>query len=108
LAGPSNTSADEPERRRGMSSQAKGHQEKQLQAEPGNLPCESAEDLSWRRYERTTGGMPIGAYIVAAFYATAVILLAYAPWNFLLILGLFLSKDDVLRFWISSKWGRAS
>jgi len=55
-------------------------------------------------YERITGGMPIGAY----FYATAVILLACAPWNFLLIVGLLLSKDDVLRFWISSGWGRSS
>ena len=89
-----------------MSSQAKSHQEIQLQGEP--LPCEPAEDLSWRRYERTTGGMPTGAYIVAAFYATAVILLAYAPWNFLLITGLLLSRDEVLRWWISSKWGRAS
>jgi hypothetical protein len=91
-----------------MSSQAKSHQEEQLQAEPDNLPCEPGEHLSWRRYERTTGGMPIGAYILAGFYSTAVILLACAPWNFLLILGLLLSKDDVLRFWISSRWGRAS
>ena len=60
------------------------------------------------RYAVISGGMPIGTYIVAAFYATAVILLACAPWNFLLILGLLLSKDDVLRFWISSRWGRAS
>ena len=55
-----------------------------------------------------TGGMPIGTYVVTAFYAAAVILVGYAPWNILLILGLLLSRDEVLRFWISSRWGGSS
>jgi hypothetical protein len=61
---------------------------------------------SW--YEVITGGKPIGPYIVTVFCATVVILVACAPWNFLLILGLLLSKDEVLRFWNSSRWGRSS
>jgi hypothetical protein len=52
--------------------------------------------------------MPIGPYIVTAFYATAVILVGCSPWNILLILGLLLSRDEVLRFWISSRWGTSS
>jgi hypothetical protein len=50
----------------------------------------------------------MGTYVATAFFATAVILVGYAPWNILLILGLLLSKDEVLRFWISSRWGRSS
>jgi hypothetical protein len=82
--------------------------EKQLQAEPDNLPCEPAEDLSRRWYEVITGGMPIGPYIVTAFCATAVILVGSAPWNILLILGLLLRRDEVFRYWIISRWGRSS
>jgi len=52
--------------------------------------------------------MPIGTYVATAFYATTVILVGYAPWNVLLILGLLLSRDEVLRFWISSRWGSSS
>ena len=59
-------------------------------------------------YEVTRGGMPIGTYVVTAIYATTVILVSCAPWNFLLILGLLLSRDEVLRFWISSRRGRSS
>ena len=65
--------------------------------------------LATRRwYELITGGMPIGLYIVTAFYMTAVILVGCAPWNILLILILLLSRDEVLRRWISSRWGSAS
>ena len=55
--------------------------------------------------ELITGGLPIGTYVATAFFATVVILVGCAPWNFLLILGLLLNKDEVLRWWISSKWG---
>jgi hypothetical protein len=61
-----------------------------------------------RWYEVITGGMPIGLYIVTALYATAVILVGCAPWNLLLILALLLSRDEVLRYWISSRWGSSS
>jgi hypothetical protein len=59
-------------------------------------------------YEVAAGGMPIGTYVVTAIYATTVILVNYAPWNFLLLLGLLLSSDEVLRFWICSRWRRSS
>jgi hypothetical protein len=91
-----------------MSSQTESQQEKQLQADPDNLPCTPVKGLNWRRYERITGGMTIGAYVVTVSYATAVILVGCAPWNILLILGLLLSRDEVLRDGISSRWGRAS
>jgi hypothetical protein len=39
-----------------------------------------------------TGGLPVGTYVVTAFYATAVILVSCARWNFLLILNLLLSR----------------
>ena len=58
--------------------------------------------------ELITGGLPVGAYVVTAVCATAVILVSCAPWNFVLILGLLLSRDEVLRDGISSRWGRAS
>ena len=58
--------------------------------------------------ELITGGLPVGTYLVTAFYATAVILVGCAPWNILLILGLLLSRDEVLRFRISSRWGSSS
>ena len=82
--------------------------EKHPEAEPDNLPRKPAENLSRRWYEDITGGMPIGTYFVTAFYATAVILVGYAPWNSLLILGLLLSSDEVFRYWISSRWGSSS
>jgi hypothetical protein len=63
----------------------------------------STKHARWCWYEVITGGMPIGHYIVTAFYATAVILMGCAPWNFLLILGLLLSRDEV-----SSRWGSSS
>ena len=68
----------------------------------------STKDVRRHWSELITGGMSMGTYVVTAFYATAVILVGYAPWNVLLIFGLLLSRDEVLRFWISSRWGRSS
>ena len=70
------------------------------QARPGKRPQDARH---WS--ELITGGLPIGTYVATAFFATVVILVGCAPWNFLLILGLLLNKDEVLRWWISSKWG---
>jgi hypothetical protein len=61
----------------------------------GNLAV--TEDLNRHCYEIITGGMPVGWYIVALCYATAVILLGWLPWNILLILFLF-SSSKHLRF----------
>ena len=44
------------------------------------------------RQKTITGRMPLGWYPVAVCYATAVILLGWYPWNFLLILLLFSNK----------------
>ena len=44
------------------------------------------------RQKTMTGRMPVGWYLVAVCYATAVILLGWYPWNFLLILLLFGNK----------------
>ena len=44
------------------------------------------------RQKTITGRMPLGWYLVAVCYATAVILLGWYPWNFLLILLLFSNK----------------
>ena len=44
------------------------------------------------RQKTITGRMPLGWYLVAVCYATAVILLGWYPWNFLLILLLFSDK----------------
>ena len=44
------------------------------------------------RQKTMTGRMPLGWYLVAVCYATAVILLGWYPWNFLLILLLFGNK----------------
>ena len=44
------------------------------------------------RQKTMTGRMPLGWYLVAVCYATAVILLGWYPWNFLLILLLFANK----------------
>jgi hypothetical protein len=44
------------------------------------------------RQKAMTGRMPLGWYLVAVCYATAVILLGWYPWNFLLILLLFGNK----------------
>ena len=44
------------------------------------------------RQKTITGRMPLGWYLVAVCYATAVILLGWYPWNFLLILLLFGNK----------------
>ena len=41
------------------------------------------------RQKTMTGRMPLGWYLVAVCYATAVILLGWYPWNILLILLLF-------------------
>jgi hypothetical protein len=59
-------------------------------------------------YEVITGEMPIGRYIVTSFCTTVVILVSCAPWNIVLILGLLLSRDEVLRYWISSRWRNCS
>ena len=61
-----------------------------------------------RWYEVITGGMPIGPYLLTAVCATAVILVVCAPWNILLILGLLLSRDEVLRYGILNRWGSSS
>jgi hypothetical protein len=45
-----------------------------------------------------TSQLSIGSKIRAVSYATAVLLLAPLPWNFLLMLLLFLSRDKRLRF----------
>ena len=63
------------------------------------------EEQSRRWHETITGRMPLGWYIVAILYATVDILLGWWPWNILLILVLLLNRDEVLRCWISSKWG---
>jgi hypothetical protein len=44
------------------------------------------EDRSANWYKTITGRMPVGRYIVALCYATAVIFLGWWPWNILLIL----------------------
>ena len=44
------------------------------------------------RQKTITDRMPLGWYLVAVCYATAVILLGWYPWNFLLILLLFSNK----------------
>ena len=44
------------------------------------------------RQKTITGRMPLGWHLVAVCYATAVILLGWYPWNFLLILLLFGNK----------------
>jgi len=68
----------------------------------------STKDARPHQSELITSGLPVGSYVATALYATAAILLTYAPWNFLLILGLFLSRDEVFRSWVSSRWGRSS
>ena len=55
----------------------------------------NGRDQCW--YEAITGRMPVGWYIAAVCYATAVILLGWLPWNALLILLLF-SNSKRLRF----------
>jgi hypothetical protein len=71
--------------------------EKGDDAEPEHLSANSTDDLNGRWYEAITGRMPVGWYIVAVCYATAVILLGWLPWNALLIL-LLLSNSKRLRF----------
>jgi hypothetical protein len=81
-------------------------QEKRCEVEPedlsGNLVVQlgaTTEDLNWRWYERITGRMPLGRYIVTLCYATAVILLGWWPWNILLILPALPSRNhNRLRF----------
>ena len=59
----------------------------------------TTEDLNRRWYEHITGRMPIGRYVAALCYATAVILLAWWPWNILLILPALASRNrNRLRF----------
>lgn len=74
--------------------------EKRGEVEPedlsGNLIVQlgaTTEGLNRRWYERITHRMPIGWYIVAVCYATAVILLGWWPWSILLILLLFSSSS---------------
>jgi hypothetical protein len=67
--------------------------EKRRGAEPEDLSGNPGEDLNRRWYERITGRTPVGWYIVALCYATAVILLGWWPWNILLILAVFPSKN---------------
>jgi hypothetical protein len=69
-------------------------------------PCTKRARQRW--YEVITGGMPIGLYIVTAFYATAVILVGCAPSNVILILALLLSRDEVLWHRISFRRGSSS
>jgi hypothetical protein len=51
------------------------------------------EDSTPHWYERVTGRMPLGRYIVTLCYATAVILLGCWPWNILLILPVLPSRS---------------
>jgi hypothetical protein len=78
--------------------------EKRGEVEPedlsGNLIVQlgaTTGGLNRRWYERITHRMPIGWYIVAVCYATAVILLGWWPWSILLILLLF-SSSKCLQF----------
>ena len=59
------------------------------QADPDN-PMEEQN-----RQKAMTGRMPLGWYLVAVCYATAVILLGWYPWNFLLILLLLFSNKHL-------------
>ena len=68
-------------------------------------PDNPMDEQNRRWHETITGRMPLGWYIVAILYATVAILLGWWPWNILLILVLLLNRDEVLRCWISSKWG---
>ena len=70
--------------------------EKRGEVEPedrsGNVVVQlgvATEDLNRRWYERITGWIPAGWYIVALCYATAVILVGRWPWNIMLLLLLF-------------------
>ena len=55
------------------------------------------EDLTRRWYEAITDGIPLRWYVVAVCYATAVISLAWFPWNFIFILLLSLIRNQRLR-----------
>ena len=68
-------------------------------------PDNPMDEQNRRWHETITGRMPLGWYVVAILYATVAILLGWWPWNILLILVLLLNRDEVLRCWISSKWG---
>src|SRR6516165_7164389 len=68
-------------------------------------PDNPMDEQNRRWHETITGRMPLGWYIVAILYAAVAILLGWWPWNILLILVLLLNRDEVLRCWISSKWG---
>jgi hypothetical protein len=52
----------------------------------------TTEDFARCGYDAITGRMPISWSVIASCYATAAILLASWPWNFLLLLLLFLSN----------------
>jgi hypothetical protein len=81
-------------------------QEKRGEVEPedfsGNLIVQlglAIENLNRHGYECITGRMPVGRYIVALCYATAVIFLGWWPWNILLILPVLRSSNNnPLRF----------
>jgi hypothetical protein len=53
----------------------------------------TTKDLTRRWYERITGRMPVGWYVVALCYATPVILVGWWPWNILLILPVLVSRS---------------
>ena len=74
----------------------------------GAISKASTKHARRRRYEVITGGMPIGPYLLTAVCATSVILVACAPWNILFILGLLLSRDEVLRYGILNRCGSSS
>jgi hypothetical protein len=64
-----------------------------------NVPLGVAtEDLNQRWYEAIIGRMPAGSYVLAVCYATAVIYLAWLPWNVLLILLPFLCRSKLSPF----------
>lgn len=60
--------------------------------------CVATENLGRRWYEAITSWMPAGLYAVAVCYATAVILMGWLPWNFLLLPPLLLGRNGHLRF----------
>jgi hypothetical protein len=74
----------------------------QMRAEAGreDRPLGGAtKDPSRRWCQAITGRIPIGWYVVAVCYATAGILLGWAPWNVLLLLLLFPIRNNRVRFY---------
>jgi hypothetical protein len=70
------------------------------EVERAYLPLRVAtKGSNWRWYKAGTGRMPIGWHTAAVCYASAVILLGWWPWNFLLLLLLFPIENKCVRFY---------